>query len=268
MKHNCSLPRLSYWMMFPLFFLLMVQCRKSSSEQPAFDSEKAAEHVITLKTAHRFKNTFANRMQQLRNLLAQSGQQPDDLLRFTESVLIKRETFDLLQQTPGCTGIGIYSARENDGTVTYLLNAIDDADMDMPNTTYGAAGKLSDEAAATLIKEFGLHLRKLEKRVATTGIELDILMDLPRGQAFNRDAIQALLQVPLLSAVRIYHGIKKNGKGCVVLVPVAADGRNIQAYLLQQPPQSYSGGGTDQEFPIPGDSTNGEALDRGRNRRP
>ncbi len=77
---------------------------------------------------------------------------------------------------------------------------------------------------------------------------LDHQFQLPIGEAFNRDAIIALLDANGAQGIRIYLGRDSLGEVTMVLLPIDKDGRDIHTRLVERkdaPTSGATAGGAD-----------------------
>jgi hypothetical protein len=185
-----------------------MNCQKAATtpDSAAFSEENAREHIMSIKEAYQFRNAFRN-------------YPVNSTLHFQEEVTFSRQTFEELLKSPETATILISSTSGDDGKVALLVSAADKHGEALKGQTYGLGGKVSDVEAAALTANF--RSLNTSKAMFESGF-------------FNRDAIYALVNHPKTHAVRIYRGINKAGAGCVVLLPVGRDGKDLRIHLLEK----------------------------------
>ncbi|RPD42014.1 hypothetical protein [Chitinophaga barathri] len=248
MKIHSSLLRKSRYFLPAAIFLalcLLIQCKKSEqpADVPAFDAEKAKEHIISGRQANAFTTELRT---SLARLEANNARLANKTLYLTPSVLFSRETLAGLLRQPGVTGVRIYAGRLNNGKTTLLAVATNNRGQDIPSLIVSPEKTLDITEASALVHSF------------RTSIESVNPLNLPRSELFNRDAIAVLLNKKQAASVRIYWG-SENGAACMILVPVNAAGNDIHTRLLAR--DGEEGGDDPGDEKEPGDDD--EAIERG-----
>jgi hypothetical protein len=90
---------------------------------------------------------------------------------------------------------------------------------------------IPESQAREYLRSYSVAFQDLRKQVKDT-LLLDTKFNLPIAEAFNRDAIGALLNADGAAGIRIYLGRDSIGQIRLVLLPITKEGRDIYTRLV------------------------------------
>lgn len=117
---------------------------------------------------------------------------------------------------------------------------------------------IPESQAKEYIRSYSVAFQDLQRQVKDSTF-LDTKFNLPIAEAFNRDAIGALLNADGAAGIRIYLGRDSIGRIRLVLVPITKEGRDIYTRLIGNVDASANGVSA---APMP--STVGQAVEDGQ----
>ena len=90
---------------------------------------------------------------------------------------------------------------------------------------------IPESQAREYLRSYSVAFQDLQRQVKDSTF-LDTKFNLPIAEAFNRDAIGALLNADGAAGIRIYLGRDSIGRIRLVLVPITKEGRDIYTRLV------------------------------------